>query len=479
MTTSKTRKQMSPKLKWIVASIAGIAGLIGYSLWVTDYLWFQLESDALAFFMPLIWAGVILTAALPVTSFIVILMLGPMPKFGRDERLTDDELLKKGTALFQPRTLIWSGIFAMTVFGLVALSYNFSKVPGKALVARSLVPLKDVQPRAKLSALVDQRELSLLALARSKDPVQLKSFLKKSALLRHSDEMAIAAPRIISLTKHKDPSVANAACASLATLGERMTRNISLLSNKKVPLKSRWEPKVLVWLRRDVSPYLGKLLETRKDLEPGILEALAWIGAEHDGDRLLAIYLDKSKATELRVSAVTGLGIFGRDEDIPVIVSQLGTGLQLDLEMRSLWALSRAGLMSNPDSISPTPDKFVEEAVKVLAGLLKSEEPLTRCAAITVLKNFQDARVTKELTDFFDSEGSNFRCERYEIPRPWGPPLPFVLEADLRFEMLNILASIALDNFYLYKWVEVTSQQDHWKPYIKSGLMQIYSQLKN
>ncbi|MFH1531343.1 MAG: hypothetical protein ABIK09_11510 [Pseudomonadota bacterium] len=454
--------------------VVALAAVAGFSLWARRVLWYEASTALEEFLIPLIWMALIFVAALAMTGLLADLLL-PRPERVRDLGADEKETPRSVTAaLFQPRALLVSLIFLAAAGVAFALAWSLSRVDAAEVTIVEPLPLKALAPEGRLSALLDQREVTLLIRSRAEDPAVRDAFFRQAATLGRPDELGLVAPRIVAMVDSPDDDRAAGACRVLAALGDRMNQNVRMLAGQ--PMSRRWEPEVLAWLRGQVSPYLRSRLE-REALRVPVLEALAWCQAPGDGDVLRQVFTDVAEGWPARLAAATGLANMIRHEDLPALAAATreGTGDQA-LDLRVLWALQQHGYDSNPDSFDPIPDMLLEEVVTALAARLGDEDPAIRCAVVVALQAFQDARITRAVTDVFVTDATDLVCPRVEIPRPFGAPIPFVTEEELRFKMLNLLASVAVENRDLLLWLEQVSQQDRWKPHIREGLLKIFSQ---
>ncbi len=454
--------------------VGALAAVAGFSLWAREALWHQASTGTEEFMIPLVWMALVFVAAFALTGLVADLFL---PRAERVRDLGDDDDGPKNVtkAFFQPRALLVSLIFLAASGAVFTLAWSLSRVDAAEVTVESPLPLKVLAPKGQLSALLDQREVTLVIRSRTEDPEAREAFFRQAAALGHPDELGLVAPRIVAMVDSEDRDRAVGAIRVLAALGDRMNQNVRMLAGQ--PLGSRWEPEVLAWLRRDVSPFLRERLG-REGLRVPILEALAWCQSPADGEALRAVFEDPDESTDARLAAATGLANMLSHEDLPALAKVAREGVDdHTLDLRVLWALRKHGQDSNPESFNPTPDRVVEEVVNALAARLFDEDPGIRCAAVVSLQAFQDARITRAVTDVFETDAADIVCPRVEIPRPYGAPIPFVTEEKLRFKMLNLLASIAMDNRDLRMWLEQVSQQDHWKPHIREGLLKIFSQI--
>jgi hypothetical protein len=455
---------------------AALAAVTGFSLWAREILWFEASTGVEEFMIPLVWMALILVGALALTGLVADLFL-PRPERMRDLAEAAGDAPRSATAaFFQPRSLLVSLVFLAAAGVVFTLAWSLSRVDAAEVTVESPVPLKALAPKGTLSALLDQREVTLLIRSRAEDPEVREAFFRQAASLGRPDELGLVAPRIVAMVDAEDDARAAGACRVLAALGDRMNQNVLMLAAN--PLGSRWEPEVLAWLRGTVSPYLQARMG-RESLRVPVLEALAWCQAPGDADLLRAVFQDAGEAKDARLAAATGLGNMLRPEDLPVLAAAAREGVaDTTLDLRVLWALRNHGEYSNPESFNPIPDAVVEEVVTALAARLGAEDPAIRCAAVVALQAFQDARITRAVTDIFETDAADIVCPRVEIPRPFGAPIPFVTEEELRFKMLNLLASVAVENRDLQLWLEQVSQQDRWKPHIREGLLKIFSQME-
>ena len=461
----------------LIGFMAGAAAAVaGYSLWAREVLWHEASTGVEEFLIPLFWMALIFVAALAATGLLADLAL-PRAERQRDLSEDPDDAPRSVTAVFfQPRALLVSLIFLAAAGGFFALAWSLSRVDAAEVVYDEPLALEELAPKGQLSALLDQREVTLLIRSRSEDPEIREAFFRQAANLGRPDELGLIAPRIVAMVDSQDAARAAGACRVLAALGDRMNQNVRMLAGQT--LGKRWEPEVLAWLRGEVSPHLRARLN-RDALRVPALEALAWCQAPADGDALRTIFSDPAEPAEVRLIAATGLGNLVRQDDLPALAAaaRVGTG-DRTLDLRIMWALELHGEQSRPDSFNPTPDAMVEETVAALSARLSDPDAGIRCAAVMALQAFQDARMTRAVTDVFETEAADVICPRVEIPRPYGAPIPFVTEEELRFKMLNLLASVAVENRDLYLWLGRVSQQDDWKPHIREGMIKIFSQIE-
>ena len=452
----------------------GLVAVAGYSVWARNALWYEASTATEAFLIPLGWMALIFVSAAAVTGLLSDLFL-PRPERVRSTAANDWGRTPRViiSALFQPRALLVSLLFLAAVGATLTLAWSLSMVSAASVTVTEPVPLKALAPKGRLSALVDQRELALVIRSRSEDPAVLEAFFRAAADLGRPDELGLIGPRIVAMVDSKDDVKAIGACKVLASLGDRMNQNVRLLAGQS--LGQRWEPDAMAWLRGQVAPFLRTRMD-RDALRVPILEALAWCQAPGDGEVLAKVFVNRDETMEARLAAATGLGNMLRHEDLNALAAAIreGTGDQT-LDLRILWALRRHGEASLPGSFDPIPDRFVEEAVLAVAERLTDEDPAIRCAAVVVLQAFQDARVTRPVTDVFETDAADIVCPRVEVPRPFGAPIAFVTGEELRFKMLNLLASVAVENRDLYLWLEQVSQQDRWKPHIREGMIKTFS----
>jgi hypothetical protein len=454
--------------------VAALAAVAGFSLWAREVLWHEASTGTEEFLIPLVWMALTFIAAFALTGLVADVFL---PRAERVRDLGEDADAPRSVtkAFFQPRALLVSLVFLAASGAVFSLAWSLSRVDAAEVTVETPLPLKVLAPKGRLSALLDQREVTLVIRSRAEDPEVREAFFRQAASLGYPDELGLVAPRIVAMVDSEDADRATGAIRVLAALGDRMNQNVRLLAGQ--PLGSRWEPELLAWLRRDVSPFLRERLG-RKGLRVPILEALAWCQSPADAEVLRAVFVDPDEGTEARLAAATGLANMLDHEDLPALAAVAREGVDdSTLDLRVLWALRKHGQDSNPESFDPTPDRVVEEVVNALAARLADEDPTIRCAAVVALQAFQDARITRAVTDLFETDAADVVCPRVEIPRPYGAPIPFVTEEELRFKMLNLLASVAMDNRDLRLWLEQTSQQDHWKPHIREGLLKIFSQI--
>jgi len=454
--------------------VVALAAVAGFSVWARDVLWFEASTAAEELLIPLVWMALIFLAALAATGLAAELLL-PRPERVRDLSQDDDDAPRSVTAtLFQPRALLVSLLFLAAAAAVFACAWSLSRVDAAAVTVREPLALEALAPEGRLSALIDQREVTLVIRSRAEAPEVREAFFRQAAYLGRPAELGLVAPRIAAMVDSEDDARAAGACRVLAALGDRMNQNVRMLAGRH--LGKRWEPEVLAWLKGEVSPYLRARMG-REALRVPVLEALAWCRAPEDGDALRKVLTDPAEAPDARMAAATGLANMLRHDDLPALsaAARTGTG-DRTLDLRVLWAMKRHGEDSHPDSFDPTPDRMIEEAVAALAARLTDQDPGIRCAAVVALQAFQDARVTRAVTDVFETGAADLVCPRVEIPRPYGAAIPFVTEEELRFKMLNLLASIAGENRDLYFWLEQVSQQDRWKPRIREGLIKIFSQ---
>ncbi len=453
-----------------------LATVAGYSIWARDALWYEASTATEAFLIPLGWMALIFISAAAFTGLLSGLLL-PRPERVRSIGVDEDDMASSRvtiSAFFQPRGLLVSLFFLGAVGASLTLAWSLSMVSAASVTVTEPIPLKVLAPKGRLSALLNQQELALVIRSRSEEPVALKAFFRQAADLGRPDELGLVVPRIVAMVDSKDDAKAAEACKVLASLGDRMNQNVRLLAAEH-SLGNRWEPDLMAWLRGQVAPFLQTRMD-RDALRVPILEALAWFQAPGDAEVLAKVFVDENETVEARLVAATGLGNMLRHEDLPALTAAIreGTGDQT-LDLRVLWALRKHGEASLPGSFDPIPDRFVEEAVLAVAGRLSDEDPAIRCAAVVVLQAFQDARVTRPVTDVFETKAADIVCPRVEVPRPFGASIPFVTGEELRFKMLNLLASVAVDNRDLYLWLEQVSQQDRWKPDIREGMIKTFS----
>ncbi len=454
---------------------AALAVVAGFSVWARDALWFEASTATEELLIPLVWMALVFVAALALTGLVTDIFL-PRPERVRDLGKGDDDSPKSVTAtIFQPRALLVSLVFLASAGAVFTLAWSLSRVHAFEVIVVKPLPLRALAPEGRLSALLDQREVALIIRSRNEDPETQEAFFRQAATLGRPDELGLIAPRIVAMVDSADDVRAAGACRVLAALGDRMNQNVRMLAAQ--PVGKRWEPDVLAWLRGQVNPYLRMRMD-REALRLPILEVLAWCQAPGDGDTLRQVFIDPAEDPAARLIAATGLANLLRHEDLPALaaVAREGSGNKA-LDLRVLWALRMHGYDSNPESFDPTPDKVLEEVVNALAVRLGDEDPAIRCAAVVALQAFQDSRVTRAVADVFVTDAADLVCPRVEIQRPHGAPIPFVTEEELRFKMLNLLASVAVDNRDLRLWVEKVSQEDRWKPHIREGLIKIFSQI--
>ena len=472
---------------YLFSSVLGLAMLALWSHFISAYLWFEASTGDLVMVVSVAWMALVLVIALPETLLVAGLVLhptvGPAPDntggdWKTDDKQTGHEL--RGTelaaAFFQPRGLILSLLFLTFVGVNFGFSYLFSNVQISQLVSGESFAIPALAPKGHLSALTDQREVHLVVQSRSNDVHELKSWFRQVSGLGKAEELGLVLPRVAARMRDSRPEVARGACRVMATLGDRMNQNLRLLSGR--PLGKRWEPDLLAWLRTRISPEL-RLRLGQPELEEIATQGLAWIANPDDGDTLQDLLLDVEQPFKVRRQAATGLANMLREEDLGVLgdLARAGTGDE-ELDLRVIWVLNRFGLRSDPHSLSPLSDKLIARAVADLTSKLQDTSPAIRCAAVTALQAFQDLRATDAAIALFPSPAADILCPRVEIPRPWGGAIPFVRRKLLRFKLLNLLASIAIGNDKLYRWVLDVSQQDRWKPLIRDGLLTILSRIE-
>ena len=453
----------------------GLAAVAGYSVWARNTLWYEASTAAEGFLIPLGWLALVFVSAAAVTGLLSDLLL-PRPEHVRSPVADEDDMASPRSAtsaLFQPRALLVSLLFLGAAGATFTLAWSLSMVSAASVTVTEPVSLKALAPTGRLSALLDQQEVALVVRSRSEDPAVLEAFFRQAADLGRPDELGLIGPRIVAMVDSEDDAKAAGACKVLASLGDRMNQNVRLLAGQS--LSKRWEPDFMAWLRGQVAPFLRTRLD-RDALRVPILEALAWCQAPADAEVLAKVFVDGDETVEARLAAATGLGNMLRHEDLNAlaVVIREGTGDQA-LDLRVLWAMRKHGEASLPGSFDPVPDRLVKEAVLAVAERLTDEDPAIRCAAVVVLQAFQDARATRPVTDVFETDAADIVCPRVEVPRPFGARIPFVTAEELRFKMLNLLASVAVDNRDLYLWLEQVSQQDRWKPHIREGMIKTFS----
>ncbi|MBM4370548.1 MAG: hypothetical protein FJ098_02790 [Deltaproteobacteria bacterium] len=456
--------------------LLALGTLAGYSLWARDFLWLRASSLAGELLVPLGWLALILLAAALATALLAELLLSPPRTLRARGAEAGEEPPARGVtaALFQPRAVLVSLLFLVCATAAFAGARALSFVDAAAVAVREPLPLDSLTPSGRLSALTDPRELSLVIRSRATDPRERDAFLRKAAALGHPGLLGLAAPRIVALVEDPDPAAAAAACRALAALGDRMNQNVLLLDAR--PAGPRWEPELLAWLRGTTGPWLAAR-RNRPGLAAPILEALAWFQAPADAPLLREVLEDPARGLDERLAAATGLGLLARTEDLELLSSAARGGAgDRDLDLRVLWALTRQGEASRPEEdLAPAAEAALAAAVEALSGRLSDPDPAIRCAALTALRAFQDARCTRAALAFFEADTSSGSCPRVEIPRPHGAALPFVTEEEVRFKILNLLASVALDNRELRTWLERMSSDPRWPAHLRDGMVQIHS----
>lgn len=435
-----------------------MAGLVGSSVVIGDFLWYQVSGRSAAFFAYLGWMALILAAAAGIAGLAVRIFFPgygtPVYTRGSTRNSPEDDFLEiqRTGATFQPLTVYYSLFMVAASIGAMFLAQNLSK-----------------------GALFEFKVVQLEAMSRSADPEQLKQLFAEVRELQQPEEVVRFVQKLPLFYEDERESVREAAFATTEVMAHRMNLSVYLLQLEGQLLGSRWEPVLLTWMHEEMAPVLRQLAERGVTPQPAIVAALARIARGADFPFFLSLVEAPTVADVTFAQAAIGLGNLARFEAAASLIAAI-PDRKGPAQARIFWALERIANALQKDIGQEDQDEQVWAVVEQLLALLDVLDGAGRCGCVMVIKAFQHSHATGPLLDFFDSERAAITCPRIELTEPVGPPQAYIKEDRLRWLLLNVLAEIGSGNGQLKGWLG-QALTETYDERVMQGLRQLHGQL--
>jgi len=415
------------------------------SWYLGDYLWFGVESRAVAGMVYLGWLAVLLAFAWVVAGIVVAL------RYPETDSREDED--KPAARIFRRSELYRSAL----VVGLCVL---------EMLAAQKLSG----------GALFEYKAVQLEAMSRSRDPEELLALFSGIENMQKPEEVTRFVQKLPMFFEHRDERVRAASFHTMAVMAHRMNLSVYVLVKEGRLFEDRWEPEVVEWMCSDVAGKLAELYERGVTPAPAIIKALAWIIEPEALSWLMALVENPRTPDAVLVEAATGIGNIGKIEGVAPLVKAI-PGHKGETLIRLLRALQRLGQSLEVEGEDETRDAQLLSTLEHVLELVQGFDDAGLCAAVTAVGGFQHAGLTGKLTALFDSDRAAVSCPRLEVKEPAGPPVVFVKEQKLRWLLLNLLADIGAGNRELMSWAARALEKPIADKEIHTGLMQLYGAL--
>ena len=211
---------------------------------------------------------------------------------------------------------------------------------------------------------------------------------------------------------------------------------------------SEWKHSVSRLIRDQVLDSMQGILGSSKNLEE---RSRAWMilstvapGALLSQARTVE---DRLLGEKDRVTMILGLTWLGYQETLEIFKTEISESRHAKTRIAALWAL---GLFFEtyeaPRANDGVPDESVQEALDLVAEVMKDPNLDIRCAALDSLGKAGDARLLSNFLEIMESSASEERCVTQEIKVPNRRPELIYRESTLRFRALEAIASITQGN---------------------------------
>ncbi len=450
------------RARLVVCALVAAGGQVGVSIIGGRLLWLESHSVVANFLVTVLWMGL-----LALFSYVEALLLGdlllpgawrertllgkidvPLPRRDSADASADDDDAPLEPGGIKKYTVHFSLILTALIAGNVFL--------GNILSSHALTNLKRIHYETVLRS--DGRDSRLEVIGIIAD-------------MRQPEETTDFALRLVGLLDDGDAEVAVAAADGLAHIARRMRLSMETLAERKEP--QRWERDLYQKLRRVAAEPLRKQFRqgsaAMKRATAGALGALE----EEDAVDLFVLQLGRPQCDAATAEAIiVALGdmrsLFGLDPLVSVLAGDYPAAAQV----KASWALGEIMASFEPQRprSHPLADQEltrepygIEKAVTYLGQrLFTLSDARVRCALVSGIRRFRDARFVRPLLDLFERADSTYECPREELARRHGAPELLSRPESIRMKVLDALAAMAVGNAEVRAWAERQSARGNF-----------------
>ena len=282
--------------------------------------------------------------------------------------------------------------------------------------------------------------------------------------------------RLAVLKDDPDETVRADAIAALGHVARRMRVAVALLQAEG-GVNGRWEPRALELAKAALGDPVAGIRSTTGVVRRAWIRAAGAIGATTLVPILGAVVEDPSTPREDVLQAIWALAEVPGTE----VLDQLRPALDsedVDIRTHAAWAVAvAAASVVRGNARAADRDPAFVAAESHLAVVLPRLGPQAACAYLGVFPAIADARLTTALIRIALAPEFNARCERVEQPAWFGRPDVVVADGMLADLVLAAMASIAVGNDELRRFLEAGSASDGFPPATRGRMKRILDQL--
>ena len=281
------------------------------------------------------------------------------------------------------------------------------------------------------------------------DNAKLKLSAMKQIALQYGSDLEARSQLLIPMLESKSPRIRRGAANALAKVTKQSARGVRILALSGEKVRTRWEYRVLTQMREELVP---KLFDMLKNTDDESFKMGAWFAfaaahpekiEEYAVKRRQVISLDSAERMVINVV----LGKVMNLASTPILMEEMEASRPERTRIAAIWAM--AMILENyedPGLHRKELDDQVEETLKRLAEIAEDGSLAIRCAAFEALLRARDARHDLMLFRALAEAPREAVCPSQAFKIPDATPITFVRESDLRFKILEVIASIALGN---------------------------------
>jgi hypothetical protein len=311
---------------------------------------------------------------------------------------------------------------------------------------------------------------------RSPDPDDRRRAIARFAELA-SPVLADLVGRVAAMQDDPDPVVRADAIAAMGHVVRRMRLSVALLQAEG-GVTDRWEPAALRAARAAAGDPSGGIRTATGDERRAWIMVAGALGEAANLGLLQAIVEDPRSTFQEVVEAIAAIADVPGGDALAALRPALSAS---DGAVRAYgaWAvaMTAAALVRKGASEAEAVPEF-GAVERLLARVLPRIGVQAQCAYLGVFPRIADARMTEALIATAGSPAMRARCERMER-KPWfGRPDVVVADGPMSDLVVASMASIAMGNAELRRFLEDAVDNDSLEPGVRAALRGVLDQVR-